>query len=86
MRLPGTDGMRSPRLPVSGLLVVVNGADHHAVQQPGLGRPGDRCGRGDGGHVPYGVLVGVLLYLDLRAGKEQLSLETLRTELRAPTA
>jgi hypothetical protein len=36
--------------------------------------------------LPYGVLVGVLLYLDLRARKERLSLETLRTELRASAA
>jgi hypothetical protein len=36
--------------------------------------------------LPYGVLVGVLLYLDLRARKEALSLETLRTELRASAA
>jgi len=33
--------------------------------------------------MPYGVLVGVLLYLDLRARKEQLSLERLRTDLQA---
>jgi hypothetical protein len=36
--------------------------------------------------LPYGVLVGVLLYLDLRARKERLSLETLRTELRGSAA
>jgi hypothetical protein len=33
--------------------------------------------------LPYGVLVGVLLYLDLRARKENLTLEQLRTELQA---
>jgi hypothetical protein len=33
--------------------------------------------------LPYGVLVGVLLYLDLRARKESLTLESLRTDLRA---
>jgi hypothetical protein len=33
--------------------------------------------------MPFSALVGVLLYLDLRARKEQLSLETLRAELRA---
>jgi hypothetical protein len=33
--------------------------------------------------MPYGVLVGVLLYLDLRARKEQLTLERLRTDLQA---
>jgi hypothetical protein len=33
--------------------------------------------------LPYGVLVGVLLYLDLRARKETLTLEQLRTELQA---
>jgi hypothetical protein len=33
--------------------------------------------------LPYGVLVGVLLYLDLRARKEQLTLERLRTDLLA---
>jgi hypothetical protein len=33
--------------------------------------------------LPYGVLVGVLLYLDLRARKEQLTLERLRADLQA---
>ena len=33
--------------------------------------------------MPYGVLVGVLLYLDLRARKEALTLERLRTDLQA---
>jgi hypothetical protein len=33
--------------------------------------------------LPYGVLVGVLLYLDLRARKENLTLEQLRTDLQA---
>ena len=33
--------------------------------------------------LPYGVLVGVLLYLDLRARKENLTLERLRTDLQA---
>jgi hypothetical protein len=33
--------------------------------------------------LPYGALVGVLLYLDLRARKESLTLETLRTDLQA---
>jgi hypothetical protein len=33
--------------------------------------------------LPYGVLVGVLLYLDLRARKENLTLEGLRTDLQA---
>jgi hypothetical protein len=36
--------------------------------------------------LPYGTLVGVLLYLDLRARKEGLTLETLRADLRASTA
>jgi hypothetical protein len=36
--------------------------------------------------LPYGVLVGVLLYLDLRARKERLSLETLRSDLQASAA
>jgi hypothetical protein len=36
--------------------------------------------------LPYGVLVGVLLYLDLRARKEQLTLEALRTDLQASAA
>jgi hypothetical protein len=35
--------------------------------------------------LPYGVLVGVLLYLDLRARKESLTLEQLRTDLQAST-
>jgi hypothetical protein len=33
--------------------------------------------------LPYGALVGVQLYLDLRARKESLTLETLRTDLQA---
>jgi hypothetical protein len=33
--------------------------------------------------LPYGVLVGVLLYLDLRARKENLNLERLRADLQA---
>jgi hypothetical protein len=33
--------------------------------------------------LPYGVLVGVLLYLDLRARKENLDLERLRADLQA---
>ena len=33
--------------------------------------------------LPYGVLVGVLLYLDLRARKERLTMEALRTDLQA---
>jgi len=36
--------------------------------------------------LPYGVLVGVLLYLDLRARKESLSLDTLRADLQASAA
>jgi hypothetical protein len=36
--------------------------------------------------LPYGSLVGVLLYLDLRARKENLRLETLKAELQASTA
>src|SRR5512132_351727 len=36
--------------------------------------------------LPYGVLVGVLLYLDLRARKERLTMETLRTDLQASAA
>jgi hypothetical protein len=36
--------------------------------------------------LPYGVLVGVLLYLELRARKERLTLETLRTDLQASAA
>jgi hypothetical protein len=36
--------------------------------------------------LPYGTLVGVLLYLDLRARKEGLTLETLRADLRASAA
>ena len=33
--------------------------------------------------LPYSVLVGVLLYLELRARKEQVSLEALRADLQA---
>ena len=33
--------------------------------------------------LPYGVLVGVLLYLDLRARKEALTIEALRADLQA---
>jgi hypothetical protein len=36
--------------------------------------------------LPYGALVGVLLYLDLRARKEPLTLATLRTDLQASAA
>ena len=36
--------------------------------------------------LPYSALVGVLLYLDLRARKESLTLEALRTDLRASAA
>jgi hypothetical protein len=36
--------------------------------------------------LPYGALVGVLLYLDLRARKERLDLDTLRADLQASAA
>jgi Membrane domain of glycerophosphoryl diester phosphodiesterase len=36
--------------------------------------------------LPYGALVGVLLYLDLRARKERLDLDTLKTDLQASAA
>ena len=36
--------------------------------------------------LPYGALVGVLLYLDLRTRKERLDLDTLKVDLRASTA
>jgi hypothetical protein len=36
--------------------------------------------------LPYGVLVGVLLYLDLRARRENLTLERLRADLQASAA
>jgi hypothetical protein len=36
--------------------------------------------------MPYGALVGVLLYLDLRARKERLDLDTLKADLQASTA
>jgi hypothetical protein len=36
--------------------------------------------------LPYGALVGVLLYLDLRTRKERLDLDTLKTNLQASTA
>jgi hypothetical protein len=36
--------------------------------------------------LPYGVLVGVLLYLDLRARKENLNMERLRADLQASAA
>ena len=36
--------------------------------------------------LPYGVLVGVLLYLDLRARKERITMETLRADLQASAA
>jgi hypothetical protein len=36
--------------------------------------------------LPYGALVGVLLYLDLRARKENLTLEQLRADLQASAA
>lgn len=36
--------------------------------------------------LPYGALVGVLLYLDLRARREPLDLDTLKANLQASTA
>ena len=36
--------------------------------------------------LPYGALVGVLLYLDLRARKERLDLDALKADLQASTA
>ena len=36
--------------------------------------------------LPYGALVGVLLYLDLRARKERLDLDTLKSNLQASAA
>jgi hypothetical protein len=36
--------------------------------------------------LPYGALVGVLLYLDLRARKERLDLDTLKNDLQASAA
>jgi hypothetical protein len=36
--------------------------------------------------LPYGALVGVLLYLDLRARKERLDLDTLKANLQASAA
>ena len=36
--------------------------------------------------LPYGALVGVLLYLDLRARTERLHLDTLKADLQASTA
>jgi membrane-anchored glycerophosphoryl diester phosphodiesterase (GDPDase) len=36
--------------------------------------------------LPYGALVGVLLYLDLRARKEPLDLDSLKTDLQASAA
>jgi hypothetical protein len=36
--------------------------------------------------LPYGALVGVLLYLDLRARTERLDLDTLQADLQASTA
>jgi hypothetical protein len=36
--------------------------------------------------LPYGVLVGVLLYLDLRARKERMTIDTLRADLQASAA
>ena len=36
--------------------------------------------------LPYSALVGVLLYLDLRARKERLTIETLRSDLQASAA
>jgi hypothetical protein len=36
--------------------------------------------------LPYGALVGVLLYLNLRARKERLDLDTLKANLQASTA
>ncbi len=60
--------------------------DHRAVRCRRLVRPGSG---GRGGQIvtlPYGALVGVLLYLDLRARKEPLDLDALKANLQASTA
>lgn len=44
------------------------------------------AGGGDGGHAAVRVLVGVLLYLDLRARTESLTLEAVRADLQASAA
>jgi hypothetical protein len=36
--------------------------------------------------LPFGALVGVLLYVDLRARKERLDLDTLKTDLQTSAA
>jgi hypothetical protein len=36
--------------------------------------------------LPFGALVGVLLYLDLRTRKERLDLDTLKANLEASSA
>ena len=36
--------------------------------------------------LPFGALVGVLLYVDLRARKERLDLDTLKIDLQATGA
>jgi hypothetical protein len=36
--------------------------------------------------LPFGALVGVLLYLDLRARNERLDLDTLKTDLQTSAA
>jgi hypothetical protein len=62
-----------------------------AVPKPG--EPGEQqihavadLGLGDPDHPTGPVLVGVLLYLELRARKERLSIETLRADLQASAA
>ena len=59
---------------------------HHPLRQHQLVGPGGGGRGGHRGHPALGVLVGVLLYLDLRARKENLTLDTLRTDLQASAA
>ena len=53
-----------------------------AGEDPG----GVGSGAGNSGHPAEWALVGVLLYLDLRARKEALTLEALRADLQASAA
>ena len=61
-------------------------ADHAAVRRHQLVCAGLVAAVATVVTLPYGVLVGVLLYLDLRARKEALTLERLRADLQASAA
>jgi hypothetical protein len=68
------------------LIGVVNAVITAPFRATGWGVQGAAAAAATVGTLPYGVLVGVLLYLDLRARAERLSMETLKADLRASAA